>query len=107
MEPGFAKDAKNTTEPRSALAVPLEGVTGLVCVLALYHAEADAFTGDRLRVQQVITSRVAIFIENALKFREAETSATIDYLTGMANARALSIWNRNSRDAIANMQPSR
>jgi diguanylate cyclase (GGDEF)-like protein/putative nucleotidyltransferase with HDIG domain len=91
VEPGFALDPKNTTEPRSALAVPLEGVTGLVGVLALYQAEADAFTGDHLRVLQVITSRVAIFIENALKFREAESSATIDYLTGMANARALSI----------------
>jgi diguanylate cyclase (GGDEF)-like protein len=34
---------------------------------------------------------VALFIENALKYREAESSATIDYLTGMANARALSI----------------
>ena len=91
VEPGFALDPNNTTEPRSALAVPLEGVTGLVGVLALYQAEADAFTGDHLRVLQVITSRVAIFIENALKFREAESSATIDYLTGMANARALSM----------------
>jgi diguanylate cyclase (GGDEF)-like protein/putative nucleotidyltransferase with HDIG domain len=91
VEPGFATDPNNTTEPRSALAVPLEGVTGLVGVLALYQAEADAFTGDHLRVLQVITSRVAIFIENALKFREAESSATIDYLTGMANARDLSM----------------
>jgi diguanylate cyclase (GGDEF)-like protein/putative nucleotidyltransferase with HDIG domain len=91
VEPGFAKDPKNTAEPRSALAVPLEGVTGLVGVLALYQADADAFTGDHLRVLQVITSRVAIFIENALKYREAESSATIDYLTGMANARDLSM----------------
>jgi diguanylate cyclase (GGDEF)-like protein len=71
--------------------VPLEGVTGLVGVLALYQAEADAFTSEHLRVLQVITSRVALFIENALKYREAETSATVDYLTGMANARALSL----------------
>ena len=34
---------------------------------------------------------MALFIENALKYREAESSATIDFLTGMANARALSM----------------
>ena len=82
---------RNPSELRSALAVPLEGVTGLVGVLALYQAESDAFTSDHLRILQVITSRVALFIENALKYREAESSATIDYLTGIANARALSM----------------
>jgi diguanylate cyclase (GGDEF)-like protein len=59
--------------------------------LTLYRTDPDAFTSDHLRVLQVITSRVAMFIENALKYREAESSATIDYLTGMANARALSV----------------
>jgi diguanylate cyclase (GGDEF)-like protein len=72
--------------------VPLEGVTGLVGVLTLYQAEPDAFTNDHLRVLQVITSKVAHFIENALKYRQAESSATNDYLTGMPNARALSIY---------------
>ena len=91
VETGFAHGKTSTSEPRSALAVPLEGVTGLVGVLALYQAAPDAFTSDHLRVLQVITSRVALFIENALKYREAESSATIDYLTGMANARALSM----------------
>jgi len=91
VEPGFLRNPKMTTELRSALAVPLEGVTGLVGVLALYQTEADAFISDHLRVLQVITSKVALFIENALKYRQAENSATVDYLTGMANARALSM----------------
>lgn len=91
VETGFGNGRNTTTEPRSALAVPLEGVTGLVGVLALYRAEADAFTSDHLRILQVVTSRVALFVENALKYREAENFATIDYLTGMANARALSM----------------
>ena len=80
VEPGFAHDPKKTTELRSALAVPLEGINGLVGVLALYQAEADAFTSDHLRVLQVITSKVALFIENALRYRQAENSATCDYL---------------------------
>lgn len=91
VEPGFISDLRDPNTPRSALVVPLEGVNGLVGVLALYQASADAFTSDHLRILQVITSRVALFIENALKYREAESSATIDYLTGMANARALSL----------------
>ncbi len=91
VERGFHCDGSNPAEPRAALAVPLESVNGLVGVLALYRAEADAFNSEHLRVLQVITSRVALFIENALKYREAESSATIDYLTGLANARALSM----------------
>ena len=79
------------TELRSALAVPLEGVNGMVGVLTLYQTQADAFTSDHLRVLQVITSKVAHFIENALKYRQAERSATNDFLTGLPNARALSI----------------
>jgi diguanylate cyclase (GGDEF)-like protein/putative nucleotidyltransferase with HDIG domain len=91
VEPGFANHPKMTMELRSALAVPLEGLTGLVGVLALYQSEENAFTSDHLRVLQVITSKVALFIENALKYRQAESSATIDYLTEMPNARALSM----------------
>ena len=89
VEWGYAADPRNGTELRSALAVPLVGLTGLVGVLALYQTEADAFTSDHLRVLQVITSKVALSIENALKYRQVESSATVDYLTGLPNARAL------------------
>ena len=89
VEPGYAADPRNGTELRSALAVPLVGLTGLVGVLALYQTEADAFTSDHLRVLQVITSKIALSIENALKYRQVESSATVDYLTGLPNARAL------------------
>jgi diguanylate cyclase (GGDEF)-like protein/putative nucleotidyltransferase with HDIG domain len=89
VEAGYVQDPRKVTELRSALAVPLEGVTGLVGVLALYRDEENAFTGDHLRVLQVITSKVALSIENALKYRQAESSATNDYLTGLPNARAL------------------
>ncbi len=91
VEMGFPAGEGASAKPQSALVVPLEGVTGLVGVLALYRSEADAFTSEHLRILQVVTARVALFIENALRYREAEHSATIDHLTGMANARALSI----------------
>ena len=89
VEPGYAQDPKKVMELRSALAVPLTAVNGLVGVLTLYKAERDGFTGDHLRILQVITSKVALSIENVLKYRQAEDSATNDYLTGLPNARAL------------------
>jgi diguanylate cyclase (GGDEF)-like protein/putative nucleotidyltransferase with HDIG domain len=91
VEPGYLADQRKITELRAALAVPLVGIGGLVGVLALYRTEADAFTSDHLRVLQVITSKVALSIENVLKYRQAEDSATSDYLTGLPNARALSM----------------
>jgi len=89
VEPGYGNDLKHLTELRSALVAPLEGISGLVGVLALYQSAADAFTSDNLRVLQAITSKAALSIENALKFRQAESTATTDYLTGLPNTRAL------------------
>jgi diguanylate cyclase (GGDEF)-like protein/putative nucleotidyltransferase with HDIG domain len=91
VETGYATDPRRVAELRSALVVPLVGVSSLVGVLALYRTEADAFTSDHLRVLQVITSKVAVSIENALKYRQAESAGTSDYLTGLPNARALSV----------------
>ena len=89
VEPGYLNDDTKFSTLRSALAVPLEGVTGVVGVLALYKAERDAFTNDHLRVLLAIASKVGICIENALKYQQAENSATTDYLTGLPNARSL------------------
>src|SRR5450432_750839 len=58
-------------------------------VLTLYHAEKDAFSKDHLRILMAISSKVALSIENAIKYRQAENSATSDYLTGLPNARSL------------------
>jgi diguanylate cyclase (GGDEF)-like protein len=89
VEPGYPGDFSRVTPLASALAVPLEGVTGVVGVLALYQAPADAFTRDHLRILLAISSKISLSIENALKYKQAETSATTDYLTGLPNARSL------------------
>ncbi len=73
----------------SALAVPLEGVSGVVGVLALYRRDADAFTRDHLRLLLAISPKIALSIENALRYRQAETSAATDALTGLPNTRSL------------------
>jgi diguanylate cyclase (GGDEF)-like protein/putative nucleotidyltransferase with HDIG domain len=89
VEPGYLNDPTKFSTLRSALALPLEGTSGIVGVLALYQAEADAFTSDHLRILQAVTSKMALAIENALKYQQAESSATTDYLTDLPNARSL------------------
>ena len=61
----------------------------MVGVLTLYHAAKDAFTRDHLRILLAVTHKIALSIENALRYRQAETSAVTDALTGLPNARSL------------------
>jgi diguanylate cyclase (GGDEF)-like protein/putative nucleotidyltransferase with HDIG domain len=89
VEPGYLNDPTKFSTLRSALAVPLEGVSGVIGVLALYGSERDAFTSDHLRILLAVSGKMALAIENALKYQQAESSATTDYLTGLPNARSL------------------
>jgi diguanylate cyclase (GGDEF)-like protein len=88
-EPGYVSDATRFTPLRSAIAVPLEGLQRTVGTLTLYHSSPDIYTSDHLRILLAISSKVALSVENALAFREAENSATTDYLTELPNARSL------------------
>jgi diguanylate cyclase (GGDEF)-like protein/putative nucleotidyltransferase with HDIG domain len=89
VEPGYLNDPTKFSTLRSALALPLEGLSGVVGVLALYKSEPDAFTSDHLRILLAVTSKMALAIENALKYQQAENSATTDFLTELPNARSL------------------
>ena len=88
VEEGYVADPKLTTLS-SALVVPLQGLNGVVGVLAMYHSAQDAFTPDHLRILLAVASKVALSVENALKYQQAESSATTDFLTGLPNARSL------------------
>jgi diguanylate cyclase (GGDEF)-like protein len=89
VEPGYLNDASKYSTLNSALAVPLEGLKGVVGVVALYHAEKDFFTSDHLRILLAVSSKMALAIENAMKYEQAESSAVTDFLTGLPNARSL------------------
>ncbi len=89
VEPGYMSDPARYTTMRSALSVPLLGVNGLVSVMTLYHADRDAFSKDHLRILMAVASKVALSVENALKYQQAESSAATDYMTGLPNARSL------------------
>ncbi|PYT39179.1 MAG: hypothetical protein DMG47_22050 [Acidobacteria bacterium] len=90
-EAGQLQNPTNDHPLRSVLAVPLEGVDGVVGVLALYRTEVDAFTRDHLRILLAICSKIALSFENALKYQRSERTATTDYLTSLPNARSLFI----------------
>jgi diguanylate cyclase (GGDEF)-like protein/putative nucleotidyltransferase with HDIG domain len=89
VELGYLKDLNKFSTLQAAVAVPLEGINGVLGVLSMYHAESDAFTKDHLRILLAISSKIGLSIENALRFRQAESSATTDYLTNLPNARSL------------------
>jgi diguanylate cyclase (GGDEF)-like protein/putative nucleotidyltransferase with HDIG domain len=89
VEPGYLNDPRKFSLLRSALSVPLAGLEGIVGVLTLYRAGADAFAPDHLRVLTGLSSKIGLSFENALKYRALEASATTDYLTGLNNTRAL------------------
>ena len=89
VEPGYLNDPTKFSTMRSALSLPLEGVNGVVGVLTLYCADPDVFSKDHLRILLAVSSKVALAISNALKYEKAESSATIDFLTNLPNARSL------------------
>src|ERR1700692_451695 len=61
----------------------------MVVVLAMYCADRDAFSADHLRILLAVSSKIALSVENALKYQQAEDSATTDYPDGRPNARSL------------------
>jgi len=63
VEPGYLNDPTKYSTLRSALAVPLEGTSGVVAVLALYRAGQDAFTADELRIVEASGAGVGAAIE--------------------------------------------
>jgi GAF domain-containing protein len=63
VEPGYLNDPTKYSTLRSALAVPIEGATGVVAVLALYRAGQDAFTADDLQAVEAIAAGVGAAIE--------------------------------------------
>jgi diguanylate cyclase (GGDEF)-like protein/putative nucleotidyltransferase with HDIG domain len=91
VEAGYLNDPQKFSTMRSALAVPLVGLNGSIGVLTLYRQDRDAFSTDNLRILLAVSFKVSMAIDNALRYRQVETSATVDYLTNLPNARSLFI----------------
>jgi len=89
VEAGYLNDPTRFSNLRSALAVPLNGSSRLLGVLALYRGERDAFSKENLRILLSISPKVALAVEHALSNPSLESSVTTDYLTNLPNARSL------------------
>src|SRR5579884_2607406 len=89
VEPGYTNNPRNFSVLASAIAVPLVGTEGVIGVLTLYNKARDFFTRDHHRLLLAVSSKAALTIENALKFREARQGAVTDALTGLGNTRSL------------------
>ena len=89
VESGYLNDPSKASSLRSAAAVPLEANGTNIGVLALYHADRDAFSRDHLRILNAISSKIAMAIDNAQRLQHAGRTATTDELTSLPNARSL------------------
>jgi diguanylate cyclase (GGDEF)-like protein len=65
VEPGYLNDSKVFSTLRSALAVPLEGASGVIGVVSLYREGRDAFSTEEQVLLEALAPRVAIAIEEA------------------------------------------
>jgi putative nucleotidyltransferase with HDIG domain len=74
VEPGYLNDAKTYSTLRSALAVPIEGASGVVAVLALYRAAQDAFTKDELSAVESLGEELGSVIEAARSLKAAHAA---------------------------------
>jgi putative nucleotidyltransferase with HDIG domain len=75
VEPGYINDPAKYSPLNSALAIPIEGSSGVVAVLALYRAGPDAFTADDLSVAEALTTGLGLEIQKWTKPRAAAASA--------------------------------
>jgi two-component system cell cycle response regulator len=72
----------------SIVAVPLQGPTAVLGVLALYDPRADgAGSEDDLATLRTLAGQAAVAVENVLLHRDVSRLAATDGLTGLANYR--------------------
>ncbi|MCU1303867.1 MAG: diguanylate cyclase and metal dependent phosphohydrolase [Candidatus Sulfotelmatobacter sp.] len=65
VEPGYLNDPTKYSTLRSALAVPLEGASGVVAVLALYRARQDGFNRGELNALLAMGAEIGVVFEKA------------------------------------------
>jgi len=75
VEPGYLNDPTKYSTLRSALAVPLEGSSGVAAVLALYRAGQDSFTAEDLRIVEAVGAGLGNAIEEANKPKASGAAA--------------------------------
>ena len=76
---------------RSMAALPLFKDDVLLGALSVYSAELEQYTDDHMRLLETVTRLAADALGNAMQHAAAESNALTDPLTGLPNARYLSL----------------
>jgi diguanylate cyclase (GGDEF)-like protein len=71
----------------SALVCPLVSADRIVGALALYHADADAYSDEHRRLVDRISGQAAAAISNSIVFEQTREASLSDALTGLPNTR--------------------
>ena len=87
VEFGYLGNAARFTLMRSALSVPLKVNEEVLSVITLYDETPNKFVGDNLRVLELIASKTALAIKNAITFEQTYENSLTDDLTGLPNSR--------------------
>lgn len=76
---------------RSMASLPLFKDDVLLGALSVYSTELDQYTDDHMRLLETVTRLASDALANAMQHAEAESNALTDPLTGLPNARYLSL----------------
>jgi len=76
---------------RSMASLPLFKDDVLLGALSVYSTELDQYTNDHMRLLETVTRLASDALGNAMQHAEAESKALTDQLTGLPNARYLSL----------------
>jgi diguanylate cyclase (GGDEF)-like protein/putative nucleotidyltransferase with HDIG domain len=105
-EPLAARSPECAARLRAALAVPLDGPNGVLGALSFYSERHNAFAPSHLSLLLAIAPKLAVTVENSIRFREAENQATFDFLTGLPNAGSLFLHLQNEMARCARTNTS-
>jgi diguanylate cyclase (GGDEF)-like protein len=85
-----AVEAMTKFRPRTMLCVPMVSRDALLGVIQVMNRlDGRPFDERQLRLVQILADHVAIAIENAALYRQAQVAAVTDDLTGLGNSRQL------------------
>ena len=76
---------------RSMAALPLFKEDVLLGALSVYSSDLEQYTDDHMRLLETVTRLASDALANAMQHAEAESNALTDPLTGLPNARYLSL----------------
>jgi diguanylate cyclase (GGDEF)-like protein len=83
-------EAMTNFRPHSMLCVPIVSRDALLGVIQVMNRlDGGTFDQRQLRLVQILADHVAIAIENAALYRQAQVAAVTDDLTGLGNSRQL------------------